>query len=236
MNRQTFAQELAKRSITLDEHQLDQFEQYLHLLQEWNEKMNLTAITKDEEIWEKHFFDSIVPFVSADFKTLCDVGSGAGFPGIPAAIVWPQRSFTLVEPLQKRCRFLEEVVHRLGLKNVTVVNERAEDFAKAHRGQFDVVSARAVARLSILLELCVPLLKDTGTLIALKGAAGMDELKNAAPALRELHVQADRIETDHLSDSSERINLYFKKTAPTPKKYPRAYAMIKKKPLEETNG
>lgn len=236
MNKESFRLQLLEDGMELSSAQLEQFEHYLHLIQEWNQKMNLTAITDDAGIWEKHFYDSVVPFLHTSFATLCDVGSGAGFPGIPAAIVWPDRHFTLVEPLAKRCRFLNEVKEQLGLHNVTIVNARAEDYVKDHRCEFDAVSARAVARLSILMELCIPLLKDDGTFIALKGGAGHEELANAKPALRALHVRLDHEEAFELGSEGSRINFYFKKSAPTPAKYPRAYGVIKKKPLEETNG
>lgn len=236
MNKDTFKESLAQDGLVVDDKQISQFEQYLLLLQEWNQKMNLTAITQEEEVWEKHFYDSVVPFLHTQFETLADVGSGAGFPGIPLAILWPERKFTLIEPLAKRCRFLDEVKKQLGLDNVTIVNARAEDFVKDHRNAFDVVSARAVARLSILLELCIPLLKPDGLFIALKGAAGLTELKNAAPALKALHVKAVNIEKFNLGSEGERIIITFQKTAPTPAKYPRSYSLIKKKPLEETDG
>lgn len=236
MNKNTFQEQLTKDGLHPDEKQIHQFEQYFALLEEWNQKMNLTAITKEEEVWEKHFYDSIVPFLDTKFQTLADVGSGAGFPGIPLAIMYPDRQFTLIEPLKKRCRFLEEVKSQLGLSNVTIVNERAEDFAKAHRNSFDVVSARAVARLSILLELCIPLLKDDGTFIALKGAAGLKELDQAAPALKALHVQLESIKQFELGKEGERTVLFFVKRGPTPSKYPRKYGLIKKSPLEEVNG
>lgn len=236
MNKASFQESLAKDGLRPDEKQISQFELYLALLQEWNQKMNLTAITEEEEVWEKHFYDSVVPFLYTDFKNLADVGSGAGFPGIPLAILFPNRQFTLIEPLAKRCRFLEEVKKQLHLDNVTIVNERAEDFVKEHRGQFDAVSARAVARLSILLELCIPLLKDNGVFIALKGAAGLDELKKAAPAMKTLHVKEKSIEQFSLGSEGERTIITFVKTAPTPAKYPRSYSLIKKKPLEDSNG
>lgn len=232
MNKESFQESLCQDGLCPDEKQLEQFEQYLHLLQAWNQKMNLTAITRDEEVWEKHFYDSVVPFLHTRFETLADVGSGAGFPGIPLAILYPQRQFTLIEPLAKRCRFLEEVKKELGLSNVTIVNARAEDFVKDHRNAFDVVSARAVARLSILLELCIPLLRQDGTFIALKGAAGTEELDQAAPALQALHVKARSIEKFELGNEGARTILTFVKTAPTPKQYPRSYSLIKKKPLE----
>lgn len=236
MNKTTFQERLSQDGLIPNEKQLHQFEQYLALLQEWNQKMNLTAITKEEEVWEKHFYDSIVPFLHTEFQTLADVGSGAGFPGIPLAIMYPNRQFTLIEPLGKRCRFLEEVKSQLGLSNVTIVNERAEDFAKANRNAFDAVSARAVARLSILLELCIPLLKEDGTFIALKGAAGLKELEQAAPALKALRVKLESVDQFELGQEGERTILFFVKIAPTPTKYPRKYALIKKSPLEESNG
>ncbi|MEY8380660.1 16S rRNA (guanine(527)-N(7))-methyltransferase RsmG [Ileibacterium valens] len=233
MNKQEFKKEIEALSIPISDTQLEQFEEYARLLKEWNEKMNLTAITEDSEIWEKHFYDSIRPFEKAEFKTLCDVGSGAGFPGIPLAILFPDRTFTLVEPLGKRCKFLEEVKKQLNLDNVRIENARAEDYAQDHREEFDAVSARAVARLSILLELCVPLLKKGGTFIALKGRNGMEELTQAAPALRELKVSLDHTDAFELEHESGRIVFFFTKNAKTPAKYPRNYGMIKKKPMEE---
>ncbi len=234
MNKDEFIKGMEEVSIPVSEKQIRQFEQYAQLLREWNEKMNLTAITEESEIWEKHFYDSVRPFAGTEFETLCDVGSGAGFPGIPLAILFPERKFTLVEPLGKRCRFLEEVKKQLNLTNVTIANERAEDFAKAHREEFDAVSARAVARLSILLELCIPLLKKGGTFIALKGRNGMEELAQAEPALEALKVTLDHHDDFELdNESGSRVVLFFRKDAPTPAKYPRNYGMIKKKPLEK---
>lgn len=233
MTKSQFIQAVSELGIQLTEQQLEQFEQYMHMLQEWNEKMNLTAITEDEEVWEKHFYDSILPFASLDPSSMCDVGSGAGFPGIPVKIAFPKCKMTLIEPLHKRCRFLSAVVEELGLDNVEIINERAEDYAKDHRESFQIVSARAVAKLSILLELCVPLLKVNGIMIALKGKNGNEELQQAKKAISELGIQLIKEEKTTIEDGSTRINLYFEKMRPTPKKYPRAYGQIKKKPLEE---
>lgn len=233
MNKQEFRNALEDLSIHIDDHQISQFEEYAELLKEWNEKMNLTAITEDSEIWEKHFYDSIRPFAGTEFRSLTDVGSGAGFPGIPLAILYPDRQFTLVEPLGKRCRFLEEVVRKLGLQNVKIVNERAEDFARTNRESFDAVSARAVARLSILLELCIPLLKKGGVFIALKGRNGMEELRQAEPAIKELNVHLDHQDEFEIEGDNGRIVFFFIKDTKTSDKYPRNYGMIKKKPLEE---
>ena len=232
MTKQQFIEAIQQLGLQLTTAQVEQFQKYMHLLVEWNEKMNLTAITEEEQVWEKHFYDSILPFSHLSFETMCDVGSGAGFPGIPVQILFPQVHMTLVEPLQKRCRFLNEVKEQLELKNLTVVNARAEDFAKEKREQFDIVSARAVAKLSILLELCVPLVKKEGTMVALKGKNGMEELEQAKKAISVLGIQLENEETSTIEDDATRINLYFRKIKNTPAKYPRAYGQIKKKPLE----
>lgn len=232
MTETQFVQALEKLDIRLDSHQIEQFKKYMALLMEWNQKMNLTAITEEEEIWEKHFYDSIVPFIHWPLHSLCDVGSGAGFPGIPLKIVFPDCSIVLLEPLQKRCRFLEEVIKELGLENIQVANARAEDFVKENRERFDVVTARAVAKLSILLELCAPLLKVGGVFVALKGKNGEEEVKQAQLAIRTLGMRLEKEDTIVLEEEATRINLYFKKIKPTLKKYPRIYGQIKKNPLE----
>ena len=232
MTQQQFIEAIQKLNIQLSPVQIEQLKKYMELLVEWNEKMNLTAITDEEQVWEKHFYDSILPFANLNFASMCDVGSGAGFPGIPVQIVFPHVHMTLVEPLQKRCRFLNEVKEQLNLTNLEVINARAEDFAKERREQYDVVSARAVAKLSILLELCVPFVKKGGTMIALKGKNGMEELEQAQKAISVLGIQLESETTSVIEDDATRINLYFKKIKNTPNKYPRAYGQIKKKPLE----
>lgn len=231
MTKLEFIEACKENGIDLNENQLKQFEKYMELLVDWNQKMNLTAITEESEIWEKHFLDSILPFKHLDFSSMCDVGSGAGFPGIPVKIVFPDVKMTLVEPLQKRCRFLNVVIEELGLQNIEVLNVRSEDLAKTQRACFDVVSARAVAKLSILLELCVPLVKDGGMMVALKGKNGHEELLQAQKAIDVLGVSLIE-EESCVIDEASRINLYFKKIKTTPKMYPRAYGQIKKKPLE----
>lgn len=232
MTKTEFQKACFDAGIQLSDDQIQQFEKYMQLLIEWNEKMNLTAITQEEEVWEKHFYDSIMPFTKMKFETMCDIGSGAGFPGIPVKIAFPQVKMTLVEPLQKRCRFLNEVKTQLGLENLEILNVRAEDLAKEKRECFDVVSARAVAKLSILLELCVPLVKMNQTMVALKGKNGHEELNHAKKAIDTLGVELIHEETFKIEEDATRINLYFKKVKHTPNKYPRAYGQIKKKPLE----
>lgn len=233
MTKDEFKSALAKKGKEITQDQLTQLEQYKDLLLEWNKVMNLTAITQEEQIWEKHFYDSIYPFLDEEFETLVDVGSGAGFPGIPVQIAWPEKKVTLVEPLQKRCKFLSTVKEKLNLENLEIQNVRAEDFAKDHRAAYDAASARAVARLALLLELCAPLVKQGGALIALKGKSGREELEQAQKAMRELGLVLEKEEEFLLeSEGAERINLYFHKEKETPNKYPRAYALMKKKPLE----
>ena len=133
MTKVEFQKACLEAGIQLNEKQMNQFEKYMQLLVEWNEKMNLTAITQEEEVWEKHFYDSIMPFSNIKFETMCDIGSGAGFPGIPVKIAFPHVHMTLVEPLQKRCRFLNEVKTQLNLDNLDILNVRAEDLAKEKR-------------------------------------------------------------------------------------------------------
>lgn len=230
MTKDTFKQALLEFGVQVNEEQLAQFEKYMNLLIEWNEKMNLTAITKEEEIWEKHFYDSIVPFDSLTTESVCDVGSGAGFPGLPLKIVYPEIQLTIVEPLQKRCRFLETVCQDLGLEKVTIEARRAEDYVKEKREAFDLVSARAVARLAVLAELCAPLVKVKGRFIALKGKQGHEELMEAKQAVSILGLELEKEDQIHVEDAT-RINLYFRKIKHTPAKYPRAYSQIKKKAL-----
>lgn len=223
--------ELEKHNLVLTEIQLSQFQKYADLLREWNEKMNLTAITEMHEIYVKHFLDCILPSFSVEMKgSLCDVGAGAGFPSIPLKIAYPHLEVTIVEPLQKRCTFLKHLVKELGLENVTIENKRSEDFAKEARESFDIVSARAVANLTMLSELCVPLVKKEGIFLAMKGASGNEEMKSAQFALDVLGCKLKCVDEYEL-DGAKRINLVFDKVKKTPMKYPRMFAKIKKEPL-----
>jgi 16S rRNA (guanine527-N7)-methyltransferase len=231
MNQSAFTLELANRNISFTPRQFEQLDVYQSLLTEWNQRMNLTAIIEADEVREKHFLDCLclVPLVK-DEKTLVDVGSGAGFPAIPLAIALPNLSVTIVEPIGKRTTFLNEVVNKLGLVNAKVYNERAEEFV--NRGiRYDVATARAVAALPILLELCTPLVKTNGIVIAMKGSAGLDELEDAKHAMETLHLTLKEIQKEVLPDAGIRYNIVMKKTRETPKGYPRNYSQIKKKPL-----
>src|SRR5690606_20985905 len=186
MDIEQFRLELKKFNIQLNEKQLEQFERYWQLLVEWNERMNLTAITERGEVYLKHFFDSLsaafyfpfAKFTENGPRSLCDVGAGAGFPSIPLKIVFPKLHVTIVDSLKKRITFLEELAKGLELENVRFYHDRAENFGQLpdHREQYDLVTARAVAKLSVLSEFCLPLVKKGGYFIALKGSSGLEEL------------------------------------------------------------
>ncbi len=211
---------------------LKQFEIYKNHIQEINKVLNLTAIDDDEGIYLKHFYDSLLieKYLKKD-STLCDIGSGAGFPGLVIAIARPDISVTLIEPTLKRCNFLNEVIAMLGLKNVVVLNARAEEAVIDLRESFDVVTARAVAYLDVLSELCIPFVKMGGYFIAMKGAKGLEELEVSKIAIEKLGAVIIEVETLVEDELGERINLLIEKTKKTPLKYPRNYGRIKKTPL-----
>lgn len=232
MKKEEFIQSCKENGLELTDQQIQQYEMYAQLLKEWNEKMNLTAITEFEEVLDKHFYDSLLPSFSSSIQgTLCDVGSGAGFPSIPLKIAYPELKIVIIEPLGKRVTFLKEVVRVLGLKSVECINARAEDYAKQDRECFDVVTARAVANLRMLSELCIPLVKKDGLFLAMKGSNGLEEDRDAAHALKVLGVQLEKTEERHLNDGSTRVNLFYRKKRNTPVQYPRQFAKIKKNPL-----
>lgn len=226
-----------KMGVSLSEGQLEQFMTYLSLLLEWNEKMNLTAITEERDVVLKHFADclSLVPLLEwkADMQVI-DVGTGAGFPGIPVKIACPAVKMTLLDSLQKRIGFLQEVASQLHLDGVTYVHSRAEDGGQnpAYREQFDLCVSRAVANLAVLAEYCLPFLKVGGRLAALKGPDAAAEVEQAAGALKKLGgrlVEIKDVEIPH-TDLSHKL-VFIEKVSPTPKKYPRNAGKIKKEPL-----
>lgn len=231
-HKEDFTEVLKGHGIILSELQIKQFQDYAEMLVEWNEKMNLTAITDMDEIYEKHFLDSILPSFDTKIQgTFCDVGAGAGFPSIPLKIIYPELSVTIVETLGKRITFLEALCRKLDLKDVTLIHARAEDYAKDHRESFDIVSARAVANLTMLSELCIPLVKLGGSFLALKGANGDEEYELAKKAILILGCKLKQRDEKQLLDGSTRVNFIFEKVKATPQKYPRAFAKIKKNPL-----
>ena len=188
MNELEFQNILKGKGIEVSERQLKQFQKYYEILVEWNEKMNLTAITQKEDVYLKHFYDSLTISFDYDFnnQTLCDIGAGAGFPSIPLKIVYPDLKITIVDSLTKRITFLNYLTQVLKLNNVTAVSARAEDYAIGHRETFDIVTARAVARLNILDELCLPLVRIGGHFITLKGLKAKEELNEAKHGIDKL--------------------------------------------------
>ena len=216
----------------LNKEQISKFERYLELLLEWNEKFNLTAITDKEEIEEKHFFDSIalVKYFDLKNKTLLDVGSGAGFPGIPLAIVEPSARITLLESNGKRVSFLKEVAKELELKNVDIIQGRVEELQI--REKYDFVTARAVKELNVLLELCFYLVKVGGQFIAYKSSNVDEEILNAKKAFKVLQIEEYK-KFDYILPNSKnpRVFLGILKKYKTQKKYPRRYSEIVKQPL-----
>ena len=217
--------------IILSDELLEQLRAYMDLLIAWNEKFNLTAITEPEEIIAKHFWDSIIPLTLYPGEgKIADVGTGAGFPGLVWKIVRPELSVSLIEPTGKRCTFLKETVNVLHLQGVEIFNVRSEEHVKDRREYYDVVTARAVANLRVLCELCLPLVKTGGSFIAMKGSRGNEELQEASSAIHTLGGGKPESHTVSLADE-ERINILIPKVSATPLKYPRNYGQIKKKPL-----
>ncbi|QYA42374.1 16S rRNA (guanine(527)-N(7))-methyltransferase RsmG [Macrococcoides bohemicum] len=236
MNETQFIQRLQEKGLTITEKQQKQFAIYYETLVEWNKLMNLTAVTEKEEVYLKHFFDSITPSFYYDFtkvQSICDVGAGAGFPSIPLKIMFPHLEVTIVDSLNKRINFLNHLSVELGLTNVRFIHDRAETFGKGeYRESFDVVTARAVARLSVLSELCLPLVKKGGHFIALKGAQGEIEVEEGLFAISILGGEV--IHNHPLTlpeEDSMRYILDIEKKRQTPKKYPRKPGTPNKEPL-----
>ncbi|QTQ08104.1 16S rRNA (guanine(527)-N(7))-methyltransferase RsmG [Macrococcoides canis] len=236
MNETKFLQHLKEKGFELTDEQQKQFAIYYETLVEWNEKINLTAVTEKEDVYLKHFFDSITPSFYFDFdkvKSICDVGAGAGFPSIPLKILYPHLELTIVDSLNKRINFLNHLSAELNLTNCRFVHDRAETFGKGeYRESFDVVTARAVARLSVLSELCLPLVKKGGHFIALKGAQGEIEVEEGLFAISILGGAV--VENHPLTlpeEESMRYILDIEKKRQTPKKYPRKPGTPNKEPL-----
>ena len=237
MTPQEFYQLLAQRGIQLTDQQKAQFERYFELLVDWNEKINLTAITEKNEVYLKHFYDSIAPILhelieNRDLKLL-DIGAGAGFPSLPMKILLPQLDVTIIDSLNKRISFLQLLAEELELEEVHFYHGRAEDFAqdKAFRAQFDLVTARAVARLQVLLELTIPYLKVGGRLLALKASSAPEELDQAKNALSLLFSKVEDNLSYALPNGDPRFITIVEKKKETPNKYPRKAGLPNKRPL-----
>jgi len=234
MNLNRFIEELKLLNVELTQNQIDQLNQYYNLLIEYNKVMNLTGIVDKEEVYLKHFYDSVTLIKIIDLKkieTLCDIGTGAGFPGLVLKIVFPNLKVTLLDSLNKRINFLNTVIKELNLENIETIHARAEEYAKENIEKFAVTTARAVAHTSILLEYAIPMTKINGYFIPLK-ANMEEELNEISNALKELNVILEnKIEFELPIEKSKRSIIKFKKIYKKKKKYPRKYNEIKNKRL-----
>lgn len=236
MSVEWLTKQLSTQGIELSEEQQRQFQTYYQMLVEWNKKINLTSITEEHEVYLKHFYDSIAPSFYTDLTkelTICDIGAGAGFPSIPLKIIYPNLKVTIVDSLNKRIKFLNQLAEALDLENVNFVHDRAETFGKGvYRESYDIVTARAVARLSVLSELCLPLVKKGGQFIALKSSKGEEELEEARFGLGILGGKVrETISYELPEEAGERQMILIDKRSQTPKKYPRKPGTPNKSPL-----
>ena len=237
MKPEEFYVHLADLGFPLTDRQKEQFERYFELLIEWNEKINLTAITDKDEVYLKHFYDSVAPILQGLIENqpirLLDIGAGAGFPSLPMKILFPELDVTIIDSLNKRINFLHLLAEELGLSGVHFYHGRAEDFAqdKAFRAQFDLVTARAVARMQVLSELTIPYLKVGGRLLALKASNAPEELEEAKNALNILFSKVEDNLQYELPNGDPRYITVVEKKKETPNKYPRKAGMPNKRPL-----
>ncbi len=234
MNYEQFIDELNNIGIELDDYQLSQFKRYFQILVSENAKYNLTSIVEEEEVFFKHFYDcvAISQFFQFSSQSLCDIGSGAGFPAIPLKIIFPSLQITIVDALGKRIRFLEMLCDELELNSVECIHARAEDYAKVKRESFDIVCARAVANLQVLSELCIPLVKVSGHFLVLKGSNGVSESKDALNATEKLGCKLENSYNYELPFTfGSRTFFSYLKIKNTPSKFPRHFGKIKNKPL-----
>ena len=237
MKPEEFYVHLADLGFPLTDRQKEQFERYFELLIEWNEKINLTAITDKDEVYLKHFYDSIAPILQGLIENqpirLLDIGAGAGFPSLPMKILFPELDVTIIDSLNKRINFLHLLAEEWGLSGVHCYHGRAEDFAqdKAFRAQFDLVTARAVARMQVLSELTIPYLKVGGRLLALKASNAPEELEEAKNALNILFSKVEDNLQYELPNGDPRYITIVEKKKETPNRYPRKAGMPNKRPL-----
>ena len=237
MKPEEFYTHLADLGFPLTDRQKEQYERYFELLVEWNEKINLTAIPAKDEVYLKHFYDSIAPILQGLIENqpirLLDIGAGAGFPSLPMKILFPELDVTIIDSLNKRINFLHLLAEELGLSGVHFYHGRAEDFAqdKAFRAQFDLVTARAVARMQVLSELTIPYLKVGGRLLALKASNAPEELEEAKNALNLLFSKVEDNLQYELPNGDPRYITLVEKKKETPNKYPRKAGLPNKRPL-----
>lgn len=231
MKLEEFISACEKRKIELTETMIDQLNLYAEYLKEYNEKINLTAISEYEEVLDKHFYDSLLCVDRKLEGTLVDVGSGAGFPGVVLKIIFPELKVILIEPINKRCVFLNSLIEKLNLKNIEVINTRGEDHSLSNREKYDYVTARAVTNLNALIEVCGAMVKENGYFICLRGKDGNKEIEDAAIAIKTMGFKVEKTYQEALFDGSSRVISYFKKIEKTNKKYPRKYSIIKARTL-----
>lgn len=234
MSREEFLLELDKLGIQLTDLQEKQLEIYYELLVEYNQYMNLTGITEKQEVYLKHFYDSLTLEKAIHLEkvnTLCDIGTGAGFPGLVLKIVFPNLKVTLVDSLNKRIEFLKIVIEKLNLEQIEAIHARAEEYANEHREEFDVVTSRAVANLSLLSEYSIPMVKIGGYFIPMKSHI-VDEMKEISHVFKELNAKLVEVISFELPKENSLRNLIkIEKQDKTKQKYPRKYSEMKKKPL-----
>ena len=232
-----FLNMMTQLNISLSEKQLEQFDKYYQLLVEWNKVMNLTAITELDEVIIKHFIDSLLVAKKINvnnFDSLIDVGTGAGFPGIPIKIMFPEIRVVLLDSLNKRLKFLNNVIDELGLKNITTVHGRAEDIAHMdeYREKFSLCVSRAVANLSTLSEYCIPFINESGIFISYKSEFSEEETDNAKKAIKVLGGMIEDTYIEELPHSDiNRSFVVIKKERSTSNKYPRKAGVPSKKPI-----
>lgn len=230
MTKEEFLEYCKSINIEITNEILDKLDKYKDLLIEWNNRFNLTSIIKEKDIYLKHFYDSLCLFKATDFrnKKLCDFGTGAGFPGMVIAIVFNSCDVTLLESNNKKVLFLNTVKDTLELKNITIINQRAEDYGKTNRELFDIVTCRAVSNLKIILELSVSMLKINGLFIPMKSNIE-EEFNNSVNKTKMLgYTFINKIEYNLPYENSNRTLLIYKKSVKTNMKYPRNYNIIKK--------
>ena len=235
-----FKHGLEELNITLTDEQIEQFLQYYEMLVEKNKVMNLTGITEYEEVIQKHFLDSlslirVIPDIASQKLTVIDLGTGAGFPGIPLKIAFPELEITLMDSLNKRILFLQEVIDALGLKKVSAVHGRAEEMASnaTHRQQYDLCVSRAVSNLAVLTEYCLPFVKKGGLFVSYKSADSDAEIQEGKKAISILGGKLTSVDKFQLPDSDRRRALgCIKKVKDPPKKYPRKAGTPAKLPLK----
>ena len=235
-NVEYFLDELGKLNISLSEMQINQFIRFYEMLIEKNKVMNLTAITEFDEVIDKHFLDSLNLFRLIDLnseKRILDLGTGAGFPGIPLKIAFPKIKVTLVDSLNKRVMFLNDVVNQLGLEDVECVHARAEDLAKKkeYREEYDICVSRAVANLSTLSEYCIPFVKVGGNFISYKSGDCDEEINSSKAAIKKLGARISKVESFEIKDMG-RSFVVIDKISSTPNKYPRKAGLPSKEPLK----